>query len=443
MKLIAVVASFFVAAGAAHAQETVNAVIGEKTVIPIRVKADATCNVEITIGANKEQRTAEAPAYEIAMEYVAGEPGTTEIRWEGKFRARGLRSTPGCPGSGVIRVTAVPNTEQRRAEWTRLFAGLRAEQQECLKTGFLHKGLRFESIDPKATLEAPGSPASKEVFAKCDTFLATRPVWGSDNASDFACTLRSGEKTRCAGDYAERLPDGRLRVVSKDEAIQLHMDGKAWTTGQRETAQGKLERERLARVEEEKRQAQIVAQRAAEERDRIWKASPEYKKQQAELERQRLAEARAAEEKARKEQEQAELAAKQKREEEEKRRREVAERERQERAEYAKNFPYYAVLSCGFRGDHMNILACFAGRVGTEIELRNGTQYGLYKVHDIGRLGRETREGLRIDLRRNFEIKAQNSNDTLVLGLKIYDRMNNEVVFEKQVARFGVILIKN
>ena len=91
----------------------------------------------------------------------------------------------------------------------------------------------------------------------------------------------------------------------------------------------------------------------------------------------------------------------------------------------------------------MNILACFAGRTGTEIELKNGSEYGLYKAHEIGRLGQETREGFIINLKSDFNLKAQNSHDTLVLGVKIIDRTTDGAVFEKQVARFGMISIKN
>lgn len=89
------------------------------------------------------------------------------------------------------------------------------------------------------------------------------------------------------------------------------------------------------------------------------------------------------------------------------------------------------------------MLACFGGRVGTELVLRNGSSYGLYKMHEIRNLGQETREDLRIDLRRNFELKAQNSDDTLIFGGKIIDRKTNETVFEQQVSRFGVISARN
>jgi hypothetical protein len=109
---------------------------------------------------------------------------------------------------------------------------------------------------------------------------------------------------------------------------------------------------------------------------------------------------------------------------------------------FAREFPFYAVISCSFSGRNTNVLACFAGKVGTEVELRNGSQYGLYRVHQLLSLGRETKDGLVIDLREMFEFKAQNSADSLILGVKVYNR-KGDILFEKEVPKFGVIRAKN
>jgi hypothetical protein len=96
------------------------------------------------------------------------------------------------------------------------------------------------------------------------------------------------------------------------------------------------------------------------------------------------------------------------------------------------------------QGNHINVLACFSGRhVGTELELRNGDQYGLYKVYEISKLGTETRDGLRIDLRRNFALKVQNSSDSLVLTVTIVESATNKRVFQKSAAKFGVVSVAN
>lgn len=489
----------------ALAQESATAVAGQKTNIPIKIKSETACSIEITLGARRELRVAEPPNYEVAFEFQSEDPGIAEIRWEGRFRARGLRSTPACTGSGLVRVTTVPNTEQRKAEWARVFAPLRPEQRACLQVGLTHRGVKFESTDPQASLDAPTTAGAREVFGKCDSFFMVPRVWGINDPSDYPCALPGGLKSRCSASYAERLPDGRLAPISLEAAIVAHLDGKSWTTEQRESDAAREARDRLAREEQNRREAEVARREAelaakrqaeererqarqeaqerdrrarleAEERDRLLKESPEYRRQQAEIERRRVAEMLAAEDKSRREKdqleqaarlqrqeaerrraaelaaaqerarvekEQAEQAARQRRQDEERRQAEQAERERAERARIASTFPYYALVTCGFRGQHTNVLACFAGRVGTELELRNGQRYGLYKVHEISGLGQETREGLRIDLQRKFELRAQNSDDTLILGVKIIDRSTNETMFEKQVGRFGVISVKD
>jgi hypothetical protein len=111
---------------------------------------------------------------------------------------------------------------------------------------------------------------------------------------------------------------------------------------------------------------------------------------------------------------------------------------------------YVAIFACGMQSpqgiQNINILACFSGgssSADTELELTNGQQYGLYKAWNISQLGREDRDGFRIDLNNNFAIKAQNSSDTLILGLKIVGAQTGKIYYQKQVAQYGVISIKN
>lgn len=121
---------------------------------------------------------------------------------------------------------------------------------------------------------------------------------------------------------------------------------------------------------------------------------------------------------------------------------EIAE-ERKRAAEYAKNYPYEAVLSCGFNGQHINIAACFAGSkygVNTELEINNGGSYKMYKSWELQQAGREVYgQGLTIALKKNFLIKAQNTDETLLLGLKIRETATGRILYEKSVGRFGVV----
>ena len=116
-------------------------------------------------------------------------------------------------------------------------------------------------------------------------------------------------------------------------------------------------------------------------------------------------------------------------------------------AEKAKTYPYIAIFTCGMGNGHINILACFAGqgssRVDTELKLTNGEQSAMYKAYTLSRAGDERRDGFYIDLRAHFSIMAQNSHDTLILSLKVVDRVSGKVLYQNQAARFDVLSIAN
>jgi hypothetical protein len=120
--------------------------------------------------------------------------------------------------------------------------------------------------------------------------------------------------------------------------------------------------------------------------------------------------------------------------------------ERRRREAYAKEFPFIAVLSCGMP-QHINMVACLMGsgrsRLETEIKLRNGSEVGVYKAYNLEKVGIQQRDGLRIDLRRNFDLTAQNANRDLILGLKVIDRTNEKVIYQDQTSGFGVVRIRN
>jgi hypothetical protein len=324
-----------------YAQTSITVNLGETASIPIKIDTTSTCNVEVTLAGKREQMTVEPTNPQLLIPFEGTELGVFDLKWEGKFRARGLKSVAACNGGGMVKVSVIPNAEQRRAEWVKFFANLPSDSsRQCVKVGLSQKGLIFESIDPQARVESPSSSAARDVFAKCDSFFSARTQWGSQDKEDFPCTPRGGVRTRCRGVYAEQMPDGRLRTISFEEAVKFHFEGRSWTTGVIETVQARIEREEQSRVAQERREAEIAANKEAQEKARIakieadererkFRESPEYKRQQAELERQKAAEAKAAEERARKEKQAAEVAERQQREEREKLEREAAARERE------------------------------------------------------------------------------------------------------------------
>lgn len=113
--------------------------------------------------------------------------------------------------------------------------------------------------------------------------------------------------------------------------------------------------------------------------------------------------------------------------------------------EYTKEFPYIAVLTCGMP-QHINIIPCFSGGrsgVDTELKIRNGDENTLFKAYNMSQAGQERRDGFYIDLRSRFNIRAQNSHGTLILGLKIIDRSTGKVLKNDQAARFELLTARN
>ena len=110
--------------GSTHAQEEVSVTVGETVKIPVPIKTDKICSLEITVGSEKIGRIAQAPAFVAEFDYKGIETGIVIAKWEGVIRFRGLNTTTACPGSGSIKIRTLPNTEQLKKEWERIFSSL-------------------------------------------------------------------------------------------------------------------------------------------------------------------------------------------------------------------------------------------------------------------------------------------------------------------------------
>ncbi|MFO0519802.1 MAG: hypothetical protein ACK515_05180, partial [bacterium] len=77
------------------------------------------------------------------------------------------------------------------------------------------------------------------------------------------------------------------------------------------------------------------------------------------------------------------------------------------------------------------------------IELKNGTDSRMYKIHDVASIGRWTGDEMVVDLRRSFEIKAQNADRTLVMNLVVKDRASGRTLYQRSAAQFGVMRVAN
>lgn len=101
--------------------------------------------------------------------------------------------------------------------------------------------------------------------------------------------------------------------------------------------------------------------------------------------------------------------------------------------------PYTAMISCGMNGQNYNVLACFKD---TELKISTAAGGKLYKVYNLSQAGTMTQQGLQIPLPEHFELKAQNSQSTLVMTVLIKDS-SGKVVFSDEQGHWGVVSVRN
>jgi hypothetical protein len=115
----------------------------------------------------------------------------------------------------------------------------------------------------------------------------------------------------------------------------------------------------------------------------------------------------------------------------------------EKKAKLAREFPNYAVFSCSTNGYHSFLGACIVGSVPTSLELKNGNDYGIYRGYELDKVGKESGNGFVINLKKNYSLEIQNSHKFSILGVKIYDRATDQLLFEKQVTQWGTIRVSN
>ncbi len=115
------------------------------------------------------------------------------------------------------------------------------------------------------------------------------------------------------------------------------------------------------------------------------------------------------------------------------------------REEYAKKFPFTAVISCSLGESALITLnACFVSKyTQTELEIKNGADYRMYTPRDIFSAGHVTEQGLEIPLQKSFDIKAQNAGEGVLLTVKIIDNKSGSVAFKKSASQYGVVRATN
>ena len=312
-----------------------------------------------------------------------------------------------------------------------ILADKRAERGKCyISIGYVNDRVSVSEFAKASFIKAKDfelfERKDKKVYltlGKIDENLFKR-LESQNKTYNFNCSRGKGYEVRLGLNAEFQIVGGnKINILSADQFMSV-------------VSSIEIEKQRLLDLEFEK---EVQARLAAEKE----------KQRLAELERQRKAEADrlAAIEKAKQDEIDRLAAIEKAKQDEILRKKQDVERKRKAKLaaeKLANEYPYYLVLSCGFNGNHINILACFAGRYNdTEIELTNGRDYGLYQSYQISELGKEYRDGLHINLRSTFDFKAQNSSDSLILGAKVFSRASGEVLFQKQVSQYGVIRVSN
>ena len=276
--------------------QTQTAIIGESSQLKFNISNVTNtnkCHIEVTLpNQQKVGVEVDGPQFLASVEFTPQQIGNNVIQWEGKNKLRGLKSVFACPGSGIIQVQVNGNTEQIAQKWNQYFSAVNEEIRDCVKVGMDLSQLKYQVlVDPTVTLTSPQDPKLKPIYEKCEIFAKqNQPRKGAP------CTLPSQNnlKTICDGVYAERQPDGRLKTISRTAAIQLQFEGKPWTVGVLENLDVRAARLKQEEEDKSKQAAEIAAKKEADEKERLFKLTPEYKKQQAALETKRIADEKEA-----------------------------------------------------------------------------------------------------------------------------------------------------
>lgn len=368
------------------------------------------CGVQLNIpGAEKTKTVVKGPNYLLSFDVPDERGGNDKVKISGKT-IWGLPpdNAPACDVKLVLTLNEII-----KSEWERVSAQATGSinSTSCLEIGLNYLGIKpFEDLHSDSLIMTPSHPKAQKMLGVCTKMAKV------ELRKNFDCELSSGIKTRCDEAFHSRTdPQKKLSV---EEALVVQFSGEEVQRGIWETE--KAATSRLAKADEE-RAIQEARKRAAEEREvlaekrRQWLETPEGKKH---LEAEALKAKRAAEEK--------------------------AQVDSRERARIAKEFPFYAVLTCGMGQDHMTILGCFGER--GKLEIRNGSEYGLYTLFHIANQAVPNsingRNGLTINLRHNFSLDADNRGD-LTLGVKIFERGSGRLLFEKQAIKYGQVKVRN
>jgi hypothetical protein len=261
-----------------------NVVIGNPT--HMRIKADSKlntskCSLRIEIngsGISQDMnKIVQEPEFETSVYFNAQDSAPITVEWSsGPGVWEGLSLIRGCKGQGKKEIIAGLSDNEARQQWNNYFSMYDSSTVECIKGGLNYSNIKIQSSNSDEPIVGPQVLVGSSIPSKCYEFSIKDKSWGKGNQFSFKCTVNSSNSI-CEGFFVQLSNEGKPKTISTADAIQLHFNGLPWTTGIRETDQGKL-----ARIKNEEEKAK---QAIADEKQRQLVESPEYKKIQAELAR--------------------------------------------------------------------------------------------------------------------------------------------------------------
>ncbi len=106
------------------------------------------------------------------------------------------------------------------------------------------------------------------------------------------------------------------------------------------------------------------------------------------------------------------------------RQKKVEEERIAKKLEYARNNPYYAVVTCSYY-DTYPLAACFSETTITVTKDGNTREKKFYELSDLGNVENDK---LYIDLPYKYTVNAQNSSEALSIRIEVYDRLTDNLI---------------
>lgn len=248
---------------------------GQTQTVPVAARVlngESVCNLEITVqGRAPIEREVRAPYFEARIAITPQDEDSITVTWRGRFKRVNDLLVNACPTQGQTQYAVVDNNQHLRADWAAMRAAWTPDKASCVQVAFDHQGIRPEWFDFGSPQVSAEDGKIQRTLGQCDTFVAQKKAWGSNNPQGHACQLAGGISTRCEGFYSATI-NGKTQSISRDQAIVRHLENQPWRTGVREMAAArsarlKKEQDRLdalAAAEAAKRQAEEDARLRAE-----------------------------------------------------------------------------------------------------------------------------------------------------------------------------------